>query len=35
MPVAEEKTLGPTQILEYLRLVLNFLIQAIEIPEKK
>ena len=35
MPVAEEKTLGPTQTLEYLGLILNFLIQVIEIPEKK
>ena len=34
-PVAEEKTLGPTQVLEYLRLVLNFLLQVIEIPKKK
>ena len=35
MPVVEEKTLGPTQMLEYLGLILNFLIQVIEIPEKK
>ena len=35
MPVAEEKTLGPTQMLEYLGLILNFLIQVIEIPKKR
>ena len=35
MPVAKEKTLGPTQVLEYLELVLNFLLQVIKIPEKK
>ena len=35
MPVAKEKTLGPTDMLEYLGLVLNFVAQRIEIPEKK
>ena len=35
MPVVVEKTLGPTQILEYLGLVLNFVQQVVAIPEKK
>ena len=35
MPVAEDKTLGPTQILEYLGLILNFAMQTVEIPDKK
>ena len=35
MPVATHKTLGPTQVLEYLGLILNFLLQTIQIPEKK
>ena len=35
MPVAVDKTLGPTQILEYLGLVLDFINQTISIPEKK
>ena len=35
MPVAVDKTLGPTQILEYLGLVLDFINQTIGIPEKK
>ena len=35
IPVAKDKTLGPTQLLEYLGLVLNFLEQRVEIPEKK
>ena len=35
MPIAVEKTLGPTQMLEYLGLLLNFINQTIGIPEKK
>ena len=35
MPVAVEKTLGSTQILEYLGLLLDFINQTIGIPEKK
>ena len=35
MPVAIHKTLGPTQVLEYLGLILNFILQTIQIPEKK
>ena len=35
MPVAVERTLGPTQILEYLGLLLDFINQTIGIPEKK
>ena len=35
MPVAIEKTLGPTQVLEYLGLLLDFINQTIGIPEKK
>ena len=35
MPIAIEKTLGPTQILEYLRLILDFVNQLMGIPEKK
>ena len=35
IPVAKDKTLGLTQLLEYLGLVLNFLEQRVEIPEKK
>ena len=35
MPVVKEKTLGPTDMLEYLGLILNFVAQRIEIPEKK
>ena len=35
MPVAKEKTLGPTDLLEYLGLILNFVAQCLEIPEKK
>ena len=35
MPVAKEKTLRPTDMLEYLGLILNFVAQRIEIPEKK
>ena len=35
MPVAKEKTLGPTDMLEYLGLILNFITQRIEIPQKK
>ena len=35
MPLAEEKTLGPTNIIEYLGLVLNLLRQLILIPETK
>ena len=35
MPVAEEKTLGPTQFLEYLGLLLNLLDLTLQIPEDK
>ena len=35
MPVVKEKTLGPTDMLEYLGLTLNFIAQRLEIPEKK
>ena len=35
MPVAIRKTLGPTQVLEYLGLVLNFVSQTGGIPQKK
>ena len=35
MPVAEEKTLGPTQLLEYLGLLLDIVNQRIGIPTKK
>ena len=35
MPVVKEKTLGPTDLLEYLGLILNFVAQCLEIPEKK
>ena len=35
MPVAKEKMLGPTAILEYLGSVLNFFKQTVGIPEKK
>ena len=35
MPVAKEKTLGPTDLLEYLGLILNFVLQCLSIPEKK
>ena len=35
MPVAKEKMLGPTDMLEYLGLILNFIAQRIEIPQKK
>ena len=35
MPIAIEKTLGPTQILEYLGLLLDFINQTIGIPKKK
>ena len=35
MPVAEEKTLGPTQFLEYLGLLLNLLNLTLQIPEDK
>ena len=35
MPVAKEKTLGPTDLLEYLSLILNFVSQCLGIPEKK
>ena len=35
MLVAVTKTLGPTPVLEYLGLTLNFLLQLITIPEKK
>ena len=34
-PIAVRKTLGPTQILEYLGLILNFKKQTAGIPEKK
>ena len=35
MPVAPEKTLGPTQYLPYLGLALDFLHQLLAIPEEK
>ena len=35
MPVAEDKTIGPTFCLEYLGLLLNFKLQVLEIPERK
>ena len=35
MPIAEEKTLGPGPVIEFLGLVLDFLQQLIIIPEKK
>ena len=35
MPIAKAKTLGPTAILEYLGLVLNFFKQTVRIPKKK
>ena len=35
MPIAEHKTIGLTQFLPYLGLLLNFLDQVIEIPERK
>ena len=35
MPVAEDKTLGPTQLLEYLGLLLNLLNLTLQIPEDK
>ena len=35
MPVTEEKTLGPTQFLEYLSLLLNLIDLTLQIPENK
>ena len=35
MPVAEDKTLGPTQFLEYLGLLLNLLNLTLQIPDDK
>ena len=35
MPVTKNKTLGPTTVLEYLGLTLNFELQLICVPEKK
>ena len=35
MPVAKDKMLSPTALLEYLGLVLNFLQQTAGINEKK
>ena len=35
IPVATDKTLGPTTLLEYLGLTLDFALQIIGIPEKK
>ena len=35
MPVAEEKTLSPTQFLEYLGLLLNLIDFTLQIPENK
>ena len=35
MPVAKGKTLGPTQLLEYLGLLIDMLNQCVGIPEKK
>ena len=35
MPLAEEKTLGPCPIIEFLGMVLNFFQQLLQIPKKK
>ena len=35
MPISHDKTLGPTQHLEYLGLILDFVNQVVGIPEKK
>ena len=35
MPIVEEKTLGPTQFLEYLGLLLNLLDLTLQIPDDK
>ena len=35
MPIAENKTLGPTQFLEYLGLLLDLLNQTLQVPEEK
>ena len=35
MPAAKEKTLGLTEMLKYLGLILNFVAQTVGIPEKK
>ena len=35
MPIAENKTIGPTPFLVYLGMLLNFLDQVLAIPEKK
>ena len=35
MPITHKKTLGPSEIIEFLGLILNFLQQLIQIPEKK
>ena len=35
MPIAEEKTLGPSPVIEFLGMVLDFLRQLITMPEKK
>ena len=35
MPIADDKTISPTQFLIYLGLILNFLDQVIEVPKKK
>ena len=35
MPLAEEKTLGPGPMIEFLGMVLNFMHQLLQIPDKK
>ena len=35
MPLAEEKTLGPGPVIEFLGMVLNFFQQLLQIPKKK
>ena len=35
LPIAKAKTLGLTQVLEYLGLILNFQKQTVQVPEKK
>lgn len=35
MPIAKEKTLGPTQWLEYLGLLLNLVNMTLQVPEEK
>ena len=35
MPVAEHKTIGPTQFLTYLGLLLNLITMTLQVPEDK